>query len=49
MKMIFLFNFVHNLQKDLRRQQIGAKIQSFHVNDLKKDLARQQIDEKINY
>ena len=33
---IFCFNFVDNLWKDLTRQQIGGKLQSFHVITLKK-------------
>ena len=32
---LFCFNFVDNLYKDLTRQQIDTKIWSFHVNDLK--------------
>ena len=33
--MYFCLNFVDNIQKDLKRQQIDAKRQFFHVNDLK--------------
>ena len=33
--MYFCFNFVDNLYKDFKRQQIDVKRQCFHVNDLK--------------
>ena len=32
----FCLNFVDNLYKDLTRQEIDEKIQSFHVNEFKK-------------
>ena len=35
-KIAFCLNFYDNLYKDIRRQEIGEKLQSFHLNDLKK-------------
>ena len=34
-KNMSFFNFVDNLLKVFTRQQLGEKIQSFHVNDLR--------------